>query len=99
MKSLKVRLIASSGSELIGYYGHGSERINPDTQTWTRDGTWDAVIDMTELLTQSEHSFFFPFTTTLIEIQINRGPMPPFGKNDLFEFISINLVKTTVFRR
>lgn len=88
MKSLKVRLIASSGSELIGYYGHGSERINPNTQTWTRDGTWDAVIDMTQLLTDPKISFFFPFTTTLIEIQINREPMPPFGKNKLFEFIT-----------
>lgn len=89
MKSLKVRLIASSGSELIGYYGHGSERINPDTQTWTSEGTWDAVIDMTQLLTDSENCFFFPFTTTLIEIRVNREPMPPFGKNRLFEFITV----------
>jgi pimeloyl-ACP methyl ester carboxylesterase len=89
-KSLKVRLIASSGSELIGYYGHGSERINPDTQTRMPEGKWDAVIDMTAVLTKSEDcSFFFPFTTTLIEIRVNREPMPPFGKNRLFEFITV----------
>ena len=86
--SLKVRLIASSGSELIGYYGHGSEGINPDSRTWRRDGTWDAVIDMEKFLTDATNSFFFPFTTTLIEIKINREPMPPFGKNNLFEFIT-----------
>jgi hypothetical protein len=89
MKSLKARLIASSGSELIGYYGYGSERIDPDTRTRTPDGKWDAVIDMTNLLPGSETSFFFPFTTTLIEIKINREPMPPFGKNKLFEFSPI----------
>lgn len=91
LKSLKVRLIASSGSELIGYYGHGSERINPDTQNRTPDGKWDAIIDLSELLNDPENkiSFFFPFTTTLIEIQINREPMPPFGKNKLFEFMTV----------
>lgn len=88
MKSLKARLIASSGSELIGYYGYGSERIDPNTQIRMPDGKWDAVIDMTDLLPgpKTETSFFFPFTTTLIEIKINREPMPPFGKNKLFEF-------------
>src|SRR6185312_16371927 len=88
MKSLQVRLIASSGSKLIGYYGYGSQRINPDSQEKTSDGEWDCVIDMTKLLKNSENSFFFPFTTTLIEIQLNREPMP-LGKNDLFKFISV----------
>ncbi len=49
MKSLQVRLIASSGSKLIGYYGYGSQETNPDTQKKTSDGEWDCVIDMTEL--------------------------------------------------
>jgi pimeloyl-ACP methyl ester carboxylesterase len=91
LKSLKVRLIASSGSELIGYYGYGSERIDPETQTRVPEGKWDAVVDMSELLKDPENkiNFFFPFTTTLIEIKINREPMPPFGKNKLFEFMSV----------
>jgi hypothetical protein len=31
--------------------------------------------------------FFFPLTTTLVELRLNREPMPPTGINRLLQFV------------
>ena len=87
--SLHLRLGARSGTELIAYHGAGSE-------VFTRAGTpaddapasgWDARFDLTPLLRDSEVKFFFPYTTTLVEITINREPLPAAGVSDLLRFV------------
>ncbi|MBD2038245.1 hypothetical protein H6F76_25155 [Leptolyngbya sp. FACHB-321] len=88
IKKLKIRLIASSGSQLVEYFGYGSERVNTASQEPKADGKWDAVLDISAVLTNKiEIDFFSPLTTTLIEIKLNREPMPLVGKTKLFEFI------------
>jgi hypothetical protein len=81
-----VRLIASSGSELVEYFGYGSERVDLATQEVKNDGKWDAIIDLSVMLQQTDVRFFYPFTTTLIELKLNREPQPLMGPTELFTF-------------
>jgi hypothetical protein len=85
---LWVRIIASSGSALVGYHGVGSEKLRPDLQEMDPEGIWDAQLELPSVMGDSEVSFFFPFTTTFIELKINRDPMP-FGQmaNKICEFL------------
>lgn len=83
--SLGVRLVASSGTALVAYDGFYDESVrlyrgheSPEVQ-----GEWSGVIDLSSL---EEISFFYPFTTTLVEIRLNREPQPPQGRNDVLWF-------------
>jgi hypothetical protein len=83
LPNLWLRLIASSGSKLVGYHGFGSERMTADGVARTDEGKWDAVIDLSSNLASAAlpdgrpaTAFFTPFTTTLIEMKMNREPMP-----------------------
>jgi hypothetical protein len=86
-KFLKIRLIASSGSSLVQYFGFGSERINLNTQQVVSDGKWDAEIDISKMLLDNTINFFYSFTTTLIELKINREPQPLIGRTNLVRFL------------
>jgi hypothetical protein len=73
---LGVRVIASSGSQLVGYHGVGSERLpNPEGKVQP-DAVWDAIIPLPSLDDTTGTRFFFPFTTTFVELKLNRDPMP-----------------------
>lgn len=78
--NLWIRLIASSGTKLVAYYGHGSERVTQEGMPNLQDGKWDAVIDLTEHLSNKIDgkgvNLFYPLTTTFVEIKLNREPMP-----------------------
>ena len=78
LKNLWLRLIASSGTKLVAYFGYDSTRT--DDMPTLADGKWDAAIELSEHLTTSVQDkavqLFWPFTTTLIEICMNREPMP-----------------------
>lgn len=65
---LYVKVIAKSGSALVDYRGVGSEKSG-------QDGIWDAVVPIT-VSTEDGQNFFQPFTTTLIELRLNRDPKP-----------------------
>jgi hypothetical protein len=84
LPNLWVRVMASSGSQLVGYQGFGSEKSpgapNPD------EGKWDAALDISSLVDDKGIKFFYPFTTTLIEIKLNREPLPLTGKNEVCWF-------------
>ncbi|MCU1236537.1 MAG: hypothetical protein JWP63_4504 [Candidatus Solibacter sp.] len=66
---LKVRINASTGTELMAYQGYGSEerQLGPTAEP--------VEIDL-EDLGNGNGSLFHPFTTTLIEIVLNREPLP-----------------------
>jgi len=86
-RTLELRVIAQSGTDLVSYYGHASETFT--TAGVERDGAgkWDAKIDLTPWLRDAEVKFFYPFTTTLVEVRLNREPAPPTGVNELLKFI------------
>jgi len=76
-KKLFLRAIASSGSNLVGYHGFGSYPDDRDLLEIQPNGRWDAEIDITPMLADDARArFFFPFTTTLVELQFNREPLP-----------------------
>ena len=83
---LKLRIIATSGTQLVAYHGHGSERITPDGTAMNGDGVWDAEVDLTAGLKGEEFRLFYPFTTTFVEVCLNREPMPMVGENKVFWF-------------
>ena len=66
LDSLAVEIIASSGTEDVGYLGYPSDGIKQLQRV---------MIDITAMLTQ-DFKFFYPFTTTLIELRLNREPLP-----------------------
>lgn len=69
-----MRIIASSGSERVGYVG------------CNHDGKWDAVLEITALLTAKGAHLFHAFTTTLLEVRLNREPLPLVGPNKVLWF-------------
>jgi pimeloyl-ACP methyl ester carboxylesterase len=73
ISSLGLRILASSGTELVAYRGIGAD-----------EGDWDGVLDLSALGSGADVTFFYPFTTTFIEITLNREPMPPTGASRLF---------------
>lgn len=85
LSSLVLRLIATAGSRLVAYHGAGSDRITPDGTALDPAGKWDAAIDLSAYLGRDAgFRLFYPFTTTFIEICLNREPMPLVGKNEVF---------------
>jgi hypothetical protein len=71
--SLRIRINASTGTELIVYQGQGQQQdqngkaLQPEAKPVELD-----VKDLGE----DAGTFFYPFTTTLIEIILNREPAP-----------------------
>jgi hypothetical protein len=87
LANLWMRAIASSGSQLVGYHGFGSEKANEDLTECNPEGKWDAELNISALLAEdAEMRLFFPFTTTLIELKFNREPLPLVGKNEVCWF-------------
>jgi hypothetical protein len=66
---LKARINASTGTELMTYQGYGSD-------TRQLGATAEPVEIDLEDLGNGNGSLFHPFTTTLIEIILNREPLP-----------------------
>lgn len=93
---LRLRLTALTGTELVAYHGQGSETFTAQGIERRDPGKWDAQIDITPILGEPQISFFFPFTTTLIEIKLNREPMPPAPlANRLLTFVDQEPVERT----
>lgn len=88
LSKLTMRLIASSGTRLVSYYGCSSEKIRVNGMINARGGTWDAQLDLTHLLKSPQVKFFCPFTTTLVEFRLNREPFPigQAAKNEILRF-------------
>lgn len=51
------------------------------------EGKSDAQINMSQVVGDNkDFTLFYPFTTTFIEIRLNREPMPMVGKNHVYWF-------------
>ena len=87
-RTLQLRLIASSGSGLVGYHGVGSEKLPVEGGDPDEDGKWDACMNIGAVVGEggSTVKFFYPFTTTLLEVRVNREPLPLMGTNRVTEF-------------
>ena len=79
--SLLVRLHASTGTDIMCYQGYG------DNQSQLTADAAPVKLDISSLA-QKAGAFFAPFRTTLVEIRLNREPLPLMGQNKVLAFIS-----------
>jgi hypothetical protein len=86
-RTLRLKIIASSGTRFVAYHGVGSEKLPVSGSPPARDGKWDAQLDISSIIGDERLRFFFPFTTTMIELKLNREPMPLTGVNDVMWFL------------
>jgi hypothetical protein len=90
-RSLAVKVMALSGSTWIDFQGFGLEQVGETIASPTANERWDATFDLTgvlkhdrELLAQirsgnlafDNQRLFSPFTTTLVEIRLDRDAYP-----------------------
>ena len=85
LPNLWIRVMASSGSQLVGYNGFGGEK-DSSLPAVARETKWDGTLDISSLSDDTGIKFFYPFTTTLIELRLNREPLPLTGKNEVCWF-------------
>jgi pimeloyl-ACP methyl ester carboxylesterase len=84
LRELHLEVTASTGSRLVGYLGYDtpgnvlSDHSKPAIQT--------VRIDITQMVRRRDFSFFYPFTTTLVEFRLNREPLPPEKANKVCWF-------------
>jgi hypothetical protein len=87
-RTLQLRLIASSGTDMVGYHGIGSEKVPVGDASPDKDGKWDACLSFASVIGDEAVKFFYPFTTTLLELRLNREPLPLSGANRITGFLA-----------
>ena len=84
-KKMWIELIASSGSDLIHYEAYNSDDPNaPQSLTIDRPGVPPVKFDITALAQGA--SLLYPYTTTLLEVFVEREPMPLGMVSTIFTF-------------
>jgi hypothetical protein len=83
LKGLRLEFMASSGTELLGYM----EYVPDDFDISKLEAQPTFTMDLSALLHDEKFKFFYPFTTTLIEIILNREPLPPKAINKVTWFL------------
>jgi hypothetical protein len=87
-KKMWVELIASSGSKLIEYEAYTDNENDPQRLAIASDdpaNNQPVKMDITPLA-GGDASLFYPYTTTLLEIFVEREPMPLGDVSELFTF-------------
>jgi hypothetical protein len=82
-----LELIASSGSPLIEYEAYIGNPGEPQRLTIDHDGGKPVKLDITPLA-QGDQTLLYPYTTTLLEIFVEREPLPLQKVSQLFGFLS-----------
>ena len=71
-KPMQIRFQASTGTEVVTYQGYGSN----DVKMEMRADSDPVTIDITDALKNKNFTLFHSFTTTLVEVVLNRVPYP-----------------------
>jgi len=71
-RPMQIRFQASTGTGVVAYQGYGSDDKNVEM----RADSDPVTIDITGALSDGEATLFHPFTTTLVEVVLNRVPYP-----------------------
>jgi len=74
--ALWVRIVARTGTRMVGYHGINSERLPVLGAAPNEDGVWDAMVPLPETFARGAIKLMYPFTTTFIELRLNRDPTP-----------------------
>jgi hypothetical protein len=79
---LHLRIHASTGTELMAYQGYGTD----DVETKMGPQAGPVEIDLSGFGSNND-SLFHPFTTTMVEIVLNREPSPLNAVSQIFTFL------------
>lgn len=79
LTNLWLRIIAKSGTELVCYTGFDDSSAHPSGKL---DEPWTARLDISKPALAASFKLFYPFTTTLVEIKLNREPNQGLKKNN-----------------
>ena len=75
LSRLYMRLTASTGTQLVTYNGYGAQRFTPPRGGHRAAHRWQGTMDITPALTMMDTKLFWPYTTTLLELRIDREPV------------------------
>jgi hypothetical protein len=84
-----VRFRASSGTDVISYEGFSTP--NPAPRTAAQQAAQFVELDITSNVGDANKKLFYPFTTTFLEVRLNREPVPqesPLTDYEIFQFLS-----------
>jgi len=85
-KKMWIELIASSGSKLIEYEAYTGQAGDPQPLTIDHEGGKPVKLDITRLA-QGTQTLLYPYTTTLLELFVEREPMPLGQVSEIFNFL------------
>lgn len=80
---MQIRFQASTGTDVVAYQGYGSG----DAKMEMRADSNPVTIDITGALKDENFTLFYPFTTTLVEVVLNRVPYPFDKVQGIFEWL------------
>ena len=80
---LRAKISAHTGSALVAYQGYDSGGKGHAMQKSDDPADRAVTIEIHNDLGRQNGSFFFPFTTTMVEIILNREPFPLEGQSSL----------------
>ena len=86
-----VVILGSLVAGMVGYHGIGSEKFPVGDSPPDTNGKWDACLSFTSVIGDEAVKFFYPFTTTLVELRLNREPLPLSGANKIAGFLDQSL--------
>jgi hypothetical protein len=82
-KPMQIRFQASTGTQAVTYQGYGSDGVRMEMRADSNPVT----IDITDALMETNFTLFHPFTTTLVEVVLNRVPYPFDQVKGIFEWL------------
>lgn len=82
-RPMQIRFQASTGTKVMTYQGYGSDNAKMEM----RADSDPVTIDITGALKDKDATLFHPFTTTLVEVVLNRVPYPFDKVEGIFEWL------------
>lgn len=84
LESLHLQIIASARSRFVGYLGFNSTTVSAGSQI---PSLQVITLNISDVLKKRQFEFFKEFTTTLVELKLNREPLPHDALNGVCQFI------------
>lgn len=85
---LFLEITADTGSRLVGYMGYlPSGEVASNVQPRRSAALQTIQVNISKLIRQARFRLFHPFTTTLVELRLNREPLPHDKANHVCRFL------------
>ena len=82
-RPMQIRFQASTGTDVVAYQGYGTDGVKKEL----RADNDPVTLDITDALRDQKMTLFHPFTTTLVEVVLNRVPYPFDKVEGIFEWL------------